>query len=75
MYCTTKSRANKQTIEDLEARLDAIDRLDEKQYSNNYIERKNIKQELDRLYEAKAKGYHMRSRAKWVESGEVQAIF
>ena len=70
MYCTTKSRANKQTIEDLEARLDAIDRLDEKQYSDKYTERKNIKHELDRLYEAKAKGYHVRSRAKWVESEE-----
>ena len=49
MYCTSKSRANKQTIEDLEARLYAIDRLDEKQYSDKYIERENIKQELDHL--------------------------
>ena len=40
MYCIAKSRANKQTIEDLEARLDTIDRLNESQDSDKYIEKK-----------------------------------
>ena len=70
MYCTVKSRTKKQNIKDLETRLDAIDNLNDSQSSDQYIERKNIKQQLDQLYETKAKGYHVRSRGKWVECGE-----
>ena len=70
MYCTMKSRNNKENIKDLEARLDAIDNLNDSQSCDQYVERKNIKQQLDQLYETKAKGYHVRSRAKWVECGE-----
>ena len=70
MYCTMKSRTNKENIKDLEARLDATDNLNDSQSSDQYVERKNIKQQLDQLYETKAKGYHVRSRAKWVECGE-----
>ena len=70
MYCTLKSRTNKQTIKDLEAKLDVIDSSNESQNPDQYIDRKNTKQQLDHLYETKAKGYHVRSRAKWVEHGE-----
>ena len=44
--------------------------LNDSQSSDQYIERKNIKQQLDQLYETIVKGYHVRSRAKWVECGE-----
>ena len=70
MYCTLNSRANKQTIKDLEAKLDVIDSSNESQNPDQYIDRKNTKQQLDHLYETRAKGYHVRSRAKWVEHGE-----
>ena len=30
-----------------------------------------MKGELDKLYKEKAKGYQIRSRAKWVEQGEL----
>ena len=34
------------------------------------LERRILKQQLDLLYEQKARGYQIRSRARWVEEGE-----
>ena len=51
-----------------------LDSLDEKLTNgkNSVIEekRKCVKKELDDLYNDKAKGYQIRSRAKWIEEGE-----
>ena len=33
-------------------------------------QRKELKNDLDLLYEYRATGYHIRSRAKWVQDGE-----
>ena len=71
-YCTIKSKSVHNQIKELENQLDVIDTS--KANCINDIktdsERKLIKQKLDSLYEQRATGYYIRSRAKWVEEGE-----
>ena len=69
-YCIARSHSKKQLIKDLEDKIDAIDRCNENFNCQKDLERKQFKQQLDNLYEITTKGYHVRSRAKWVESGE-----
>ena len=69
-YCTSRSLSVKQNIKDLEEKIDEIDRSHDSLTNDQYDERKKLKQELDNLYENRAKGYQVRSRAKWVECGE-----
>ena len=69
-YCIARSHCNKQLIKDLEDKIDAIDQCNENFDCQKSLERKQLKQKLDNLYESRTKGYHVRSRAKWVESGE-----
>ena len=38
--------------------------------SEQTLERKVLKQQLDEQYENKSKGYQVRSRSKWIEQGE-----
>ena len=73
-YCTIKSKSKSvhNQIKELENQLDVIDTS-----KANCIrdiktdsERKLIKQKLDSLYEQRATGYYIRSRAKWIEEGE-----
>ena len=69
-YCIARSHCNKQLIKDLKDKIDAIDQCNENVDCQKSLERKQLKQKLDNLYESRTKGYHVRSRAKWVESGE-----
>ena len=52
MYYTLKSGTNKQTIKDPEATLDVIDSSNESQNPDQYMDRKNTKQQLDLLYDS-----------------------
>ena len=67
-----KSRTTRNQIKELEKRLDLIDKLATTELVNEEtrLERKLLKQELDSMYEQKAAGYQVRSRAQWVENGE-----
>ena len=73
LYCISKCQSTKNHIKDLEEKLDAIDRSHKK--DENRIERKILKQQLDNLYEQKAIGYQIRSRARWVEQGEKSSAY
>ncbi len=66
-YCILKSNVRKNLIKDLESKLDLIDKSIGE---STHIDRKVLKQQLDSLYDQKTAGYHVRSRAKWVEEGE-----
>ena len=71
-YCSKKSIIYKCEVKVLEEKLNKIDQCI-KQFSTEHekeLERKKLKLELDQLYDQKSKGYQIRSRAKWVESGE-----
>ena len=70
-YCTVKARVSKNLINELENRLNELDSTAD----INTLERQNVKQELDVLYAKKAKGYQVRSRAKWVDEGEKSSSY
>ena len=72
-YCISKARSRKHLTKDIEEKLDCIDKSDKK--DEKILERKLLKQQLDTLYEQRAKGYHIRSRAKWVEDGEKSSSY
>ena len=66
-----KSKTTQNQIRELEKRLDFIDKLTtELVNEETRLERKLLKKELDSMYEQKAAGYQVRSRAQWVEKGE-----
>ena len=65
--CTSRSLSVKQNIKDLEEKIDEIDRSHDNLTNDQYDEMKKLKQELDNLYENRAKGCQVRSLAKWVE--------
>ena len=73
-YCTIKSKSISvhNQIKELENTLDVIDTSKANCINDSKIdsERKLIKQKLDSLYEQRATGYYIRSRAKWIEEGE-----
>ena len=71
-YCVMKSKTAQNQIKELEKRLDLLDELTSKELDNeeSRIERKLLKHQLDAMYEQKAAGYQVRSRAKWIEQGE-----
>ena len=54
----------------LESKLDQIDKQIAENNSDVNQERKRIKEQLDEQYRKKAKGFQIRSRAKYVEQGE-----
>ena len=65
---------NKQEL-DLQKRLDDVDSFINNCVDNQHIEEKlkefdRLKNELNRLYETKARGAILRSKVKWVELGE-----
>jgi len=72
-YSINQAKLFNDQCKKVESQLDDIDdklanSIDQ---DNNLIKRRRtLKNELDELYEKKAKGYQIRSRAKWVEKGE-----
>ena len=64
-YCISKCQSQKNQIKDIEEKLDLTDKSDK--HDQNILERKILKQQLDKLYEQKARGYQIRSRARWVK--------
>ena len=69
-YSIAKSHRNKNHIKDLEEKLDKLDKANTILSSEQTLERKLLKQQLDEQYENKSKGYQVRSRSKWIEQGE-----
>ena len=73
-YCKMKSKFKSvhNHIKELEKQLDLIDKTKANSLNSDEAdsERKLIKQELDSLYEKRATGYYIRSRARWIEDGE-----
>ena len=70
-YCINKARLKQDRIKIIETNLDSLDdKLCNKKDSVIEEQRKYLKKELDDLYNDKAKGYQIRSRAKWLEEGE-----
>ncbi len=70
-YCVSKAQGKQNTISILEEKINHIDSiLATREDIKLDIERREIKQDLETLYYEKAIGYQIRSRAKWVESGE-----
>ena len=65
-----RQEINHVTRPDLENKIDAIDQCNENFDCQKSLETKQLKQQLDDLYESRTKGYQVRSPAKWVESGE-----
>ena len=50
--------------------MDILDKSDTCENDKVKSQRRELKQALDLLYEYKATGYHIRSRARWIEDGE-----
>ena len=71
-YCIRKSQSTKSEIKDLEEKLDLIDKSNNTELcaDKTSCERRKLKEKLDSLYENRATGYFIRSRARWVEEGE-----
>ena len=73
-YCKMKSKFKSvhNHIKELEKQLDLIDKAKGNSLNSDETdsERKLLKQELDSLYEKRATGYYIRSRARWIEDGE-----
>ena len=69
-YCIVKSKSRENEIKDLEKKLDILDKSNTCENDKVRSQRRELKQALDLLYEYKATGYHIRSRARWVEDGE-----
>ena len=71
---TKQKKFHKQEL-DLQKRLDDVDNFINNCVDNQHIEEKlkefdRLKNELNRLYETKARGAILRSKVKWVEFGE-----
>ena len=70
-FCVAKVRNTNDQAKTLEAQIDYIDSVLTNTEDNQLKkERQECKFLLDSLYEKKAKGYQIRSRAAWVELGE-----
>ena len=70
-YCVKKANSYRCMVKTLEGQLNDINRTNSKMLSQEQIhKREALQQELDLLYDEKAKGYQIRSRAKWIEEGE-----
>jgi exonuclease III len=71
-YCINKARSRKSRVIELEAMINEIDTYlaSNKHDEVKTNERNSIKKELDEFYANKARGYQIRSRARWVEEGE-----
>ena len=55
----------------LESELDHLDRQIAQNNNPELVqEHRQLKEELDELYSRKARGYQIRSRARWIEQGE-----
>ena len=66
-FFVKKSKITKCQIKELEEKLNKLNQINNEE---DKITRKLLKQQLDKLYDQKTLGYHIRSRAKWVEEGE-----
>ncbi len=67
------ARENRDNCKSLESELDEIDKkLASSEIPTNQLQQQRliVKKKLDEQYDNKAKGYQIRSRAKWVEEGE-----
>ena len=64
--CIRKSKSNKSEIKDLEEKLDLLDQSNNKDLSTDKTncERRTLNEKLDSLYESRATGYLIRSRAR-----------
>ena len=71
-YCKEKSKTTKQKIASIENELEQIE--NQHHLKINMIYKKELENELDKLYENKAKGAQVRSRAKWLDEGEKKFI-
>ena len=70
-YCVLKFRERKQNEIELEKKLQDLEKKLAINVSEDLIrERNEVKNNLDLLWLEKSKGYHVRSRVKWVEDGE-----
>ena len=70
-YGIEQARSYKDNCKKLESELNDLDKVltKHKDIATNQ-KRKEIKQQLDEYYAKKARGYQIRSRARWVEEGE-----
>ena len=67
-FCTQKNKSLKSRIQNIEK---DIERIENSHYTQiNMIKKKDLEDELDKLYEYKSKGAQIRSRAKWIDEGE-----
>ena len=61
----------KDKVKSLESLLDSLDKeLTEKKDESIFQKRQDVKMKLDEIYKDIARGYQIRSRARWVEEGE-----
>ena len=66
----SQAKKFKDECKNLESKLDQLDKQIAENNSDVGQERKRIKERLDEQYIKKAKGFQIRSRAKYVEQGE-----
>ena len=70
-YGIEQARSYKDNCKKLESELNDLDKVLTKHKDiATHQKRKEIKQQLDEYYAKKARGYQIRSRARWVEEGE-----
>ena len=70
-YCVKNAAKKRDKTKELENKLDEVDKLLAISPNEEHTaERNRLKTELDNHYLDKAKGYQIRSRAKWVQEGE-----
>jgi len=72
-YCIQRTTSYKNECSELEQELDVLDKKitsDETCNDATVQQRKIVKGRLDELYKKKSRGYHIRSRAKWLEEGD-----
>ena len=70
-FCKNRTQIRQDRASKLETKLAQLDdKLSTCTELKDLEDRKIVKQELDKIYREKARGYHIRSRAKWLEKGE-----
>ena len=75
-YSVRLASKKKLVLQELEEKLNEIDSIPADRQSNETrVTRNKLKNELDELYTEKAKGYQIRSRAKWVQDGEKSTAY
>lgn len=67
-YCKNRSKNFKKRIHEIE---NEIEQMENKHFTEiNMIRKKDLENQVDNLYEIKAKGAQIRSRARWLDEGE-----